>query len=289
MIATILVPVGGGETDRVVCESALLVAATLNAHLEFVHVRVRAPEAALHTPHIGFAVGGALRRALRELDRRGEDRAERASRIVRELCAARGIPMVDRPRESTMVSARCRQEDGDALERLLAHARHHDLHVMARTETSDGLPAKRLETLLLESGRPLLLIPPTCSIERLDTMMICWKETSSSVRAVSAAMPLLTKAKRVIVVNVIEEAGLPASSVGDVVNHLLWHGVAAECQIRSRNGESISEVLFHVAHEEKADLMIMGAYGHSPLREAIFGGCTRTAIEAAGIPILLMH
>ena len=78
MIATILVPVGGGETDRVVCESALLLAGTLNAHLEFVHVRVRAPEAALHTPHIGFAVGGGLRRALRELDRRGEHRAERA-------------------------------------------------------------------------------------------------------------------------------------------------------------------------------------------------------------------
>jgi nucleotide-binding universal stress UspA family protein len=288
MIATILVPVGGGETDRVVCESALLVARTLNAHLEFVHVRVRASEAALHTPHFGFAVGAGLRRALRELDRRGEDRAERASRIVLELCAACGIPMVDRPPGSTMVSARWREEDGDALERLLAHARHHDLLIMARPETSDGLPARRLEKLLLESGRPLLLVSPTCSIGRLGTIIVCWRETSDSARAVSAAMPLLTKAKRVIVLTVMEEAS-SSRSLDDVVNNLLWHGVAAECQIRPRNAQSVSEILFRVAHEEKGDLMIMGAYGRSPLHESIFGGCTRTALEAADIPILLMH
>ena len=288
MIATILVPVGGGETDRVVCESALLLAGTLNAHLEFVHVRVRAPQAALHTPHIGFAVGGGLRRALRELDQRGEHRAERASRIVLELCAARGIPMVDRPHGSTMVSAHWREEDGDALERLLAHARHHDLFIMARPETSDGLPARRLERLLLESGRPLLLVPPTCSIERLDTIIVCWRETSDAARAVSAAMPLLRKARRVIVLSVIEEAGA-SGSVDHVVNNLLWHGVAAECQIQLRIGQSIIEALFRVAREEKIDLMIMGAYGQSPLRESIFGGCTRTVIEGADVPVFLMH
>jgi len=289
MIAKILVPVGGGEADRVVCESALLVASALNAHLEFVHVRIRAPEAALHTPHMGFAVGGALRCALRDLDRRAEDRAERASRIVRELCVARGIHIVDQPHGSTVVSARWRLEDGDALERLLAHSRHNDLFVMARTATSDGLPAKRLEKLLLGSGRPLLLVSPTCSIETLGTMMVCWRETSDSARAVSAAMPLLTKAKRVIVVSVTHETNSLSSSADDVVDHLSWHGIAAECQIRPRIGQSISEALFRVAREEKVDLMIMGAYGQSPLRESIFGGCTRTAIEAADIPVFLMH
>jgi nucleotide-binding universal stress UspA family protein len=188
-----------------------------------------------------------------------------------------------------MVSARWQQEDGDALERLLSHSRHHDLYVMARTETSDGLPGNRLEKLLLESGRPLLLIPPTCSIERLGTIIVCWRETSDSARAVSAAMPLLTKANRVVVVSVAEEASSLSSSVDDVVNHLLWHGAAAASQIRPRIGGSISEILFRVAQEEKADLMIMGAYGRSPLRESIFGGCTRSAIEAADLPIFLMH
>jgi nucleotide-binding universal stress UspA family protein len=100
-------------------------------------------------------------------------------------------------------------------------------------------------------------------------------------------MPLLTKAKRVVVVSVTEEA--LSSSVDGVVNHLLWHGAAAESQIRPRIGGSISEILFRVAQEEKADLMIMGAYGRSPLRESIFGGCTKSAIEAADLPIFLMH
>jgi nucleotide-binding universal stress UspA family protein len=188
-----------------------------------------------------------------------------------------------------MVSARWRLEDGDALERLLTHSRHHDLYVMARTEAPDGLPAKRLEKLLLESGLPLLLVPPARSIERLGTILVCWRETPDSARAVSAAMPLLTKAKRVVVVSVMEETSSLSSSVDDVVNHLLWHGIAAECQIRPRIGQSISEALFRVAREEKIDLMIMGAYGHSPLRESIFGGCTRTVIEAGDVPVFLMH
>jgi nucleotide-binding universal stress UspA family protein len=119
--------------------------------------------------------------------------------------------------------------------------------------------------------------------------MVCWKETSDSARAVSAAMPLLTKAKRVIVVNIAEETNSLSSSVDDVVNHLSWHGIAAECQIRPPIGQSISEALFRVAREEKVDLMIMGAYGQSPLRESIFGGCTRTVIEAADVPVFLMH
>ena len=139
------------------------------------------------------------------------------------------------------------------------------------------------------SGRPLLLVPLTCSIERLDTIIVCWRETSDSARAVSAAMPLLTKAKRVIVVSVTEETISLSSSVNDVVTHLSWHGVAAECQIRPRVGQSIGEALFCLAREEKVDLMIMGAYGRSPLRESIFGGCTRTAIETADVPVFLMH
>jgi nucleotide-binding universal stress UspA family protein len=101
-------------------------------------------------------------------------------------------------------------------------------------------------------------------------------------------MPLLRKARRVIVLSVIEEAGA-SGSVDHVVNNLLWHGVAAECQIQLRIGQSIIEALFRVAREEKIDLMIMGAYGQSPLRESIFGGCTRTVIEGADVPVFLMH
>ena len=289
MIATILVPVGGGESDQVVFEAAFAVATTLNAHLDFMHVRIGAPEAALHTPHIGFAMGGALANALKDLAWRGEDRAEAGLQNVRAFCAAHGIMMVDKPCASRVVTARWREEDGDALQRLLSASRHNDLAVMARAVKPDGLPAKRLEKLLLESGRPIIIVPPDRPMKKLGTTMVCWRETSDAARAVSAAMLLLVKAQRVIVVSVTEDAIAGAAAANDVVQQLAWHGVKSDFRLLPRGGRATSEVLFRAAREEKADLMIMGAYGRGRMREALFGGCTQTAIEAADIPIFLMH
>jgi len=289
MIATILVPVGGGESDQVVFETAFAVATAVNAHLDFMHVRIGAPEAALHTPHIGFAMGGALANALKDLAWRSGDRAEAGLQNVRAFCAAHGIVMGDKPCASSVVTARWREEDGNALKRLLTASRHNDLAVMARAVKPDGLPAKRLEKLLLESGRPIIIVPPDRPMRKLGTTVVCWRETSDAARAVSAAMPLLVKAQRVIVVSVTEDGIARAAAADDVVHQLAWHGVKADFRLLPRDGRATSEVLFRVAREEKADLMIMGAYGHSRMREALFGGCTQTAIEAADIAVFLMH
>jgi nucleotide-binding universal stress UspA family protein len=289
MIATILVPVGGAESDQVVFDTAFAVATALNAHLDFVHVRIGAVEAALHTPHVGFAMGGALANALKDLAWRSEDRAEAGLQNVRAFCAAHGIVMVDKPYASRVVTARWREEDGDALHRLLSASWHNDLAVMARAAKPDGLPAKRLEKLLLESGRPIIIVPSDRPLKKLGTTMVCWRETSDAARAVSAAMPLLVKAQRVIVVSVTEDGIARAAGADDVVHHLAWHGVTVDFRLLPRGGRATIEVLFRVAREEKIDLMIMGAYGHGRMREALFGGCTQTAIEAADIPIFLMH
>lgn len=289
MIATILVPVGGSESDQIVFETAFAVATTLDAHLDFMHVRIGAPEAALHTPHIGYAMGGALANALRDLAWRGDDRAEAGLQNVRAFCAAHGIVMVDKPCASRVVTARWREEDGDALQRLLRASRHNDLAVMARAMKPDGLPAKRLEKLLLESGRPIIIVPPDRPMKKLGTTMVCWRETSDAARAVSAAMPLLVKAQRVIVVSVTEDEIAGAAAADHVVQQLAWHGVKADFRLFPRGGRATSEVLSRVAREEKADLMIMGAYGRGRMREALFGGCTQTAIDAADIPVFLMH
>ena len=289
MIKTILVPVGGGDADEAVFETALTVARPLLAHLEFLHVHVRPGEAAHHTPHVDFARGAALRNALQDLGDKAATRAAEAARHVSEFCARWKIDMVDKPRAAHAVTARWRQEEGDALQHLLSHARHNDLVIMARAAKSDGLPADRLETLLLQCGRPLLIVPAKRPLARLDTAMVCWKETPDAARAVSAAMPLLTSARRVVVVGV-EEGGAPRPGALDaVVDQFAWHGIDAESQALTRDGRSTIEVLVASARERKADLMVMGGYGHGPAREALFGGCTQAVIEAADIPVLLVH
>ena len=287
---TILVPVGGSEADALVLETALAVARPLSAHLELLHVRVAVADAAVHTPHLEFARGAGLGSALDALGSKCQRRSEAAENHVRDFCAKHAIEMVETPVPAPSVTARWRRDEGEAMQRLLFHARHHDLIVMARPAVLDGLSPDRLETLVMGCGRPLLIAATGAPMRALDTAMVCWKETCDAARAVSAAMPLIAKARRVVVVSVGEDGGetLP-DAVEEVVRELAWNGIAAEAQILARDGRSTADVLFAAAASHEVDLMVMGAYGHRHLREALFGGCTQSAIEGAHCPVFLMH
>jgi nucleotide-binding universal stress UspA family protein len=284
---TVLVPVGGSDADHSVFEMALAVARLLAAHLDFLHVRVSPSSAALNTPHMDYVIGA--RRALNDLQVQTERRRFAAEGNVKAFCSEHGIAMVDKPGVFNMVTARWREEEGDAIQRLLLHGRHSDLIVMARPTQSDALPANRLEILLLQCGRPLLIVPTRPAQAALATAMVCWKETSDAARAVSAAMPLLTRVKRVIIVSIREDAAPEPGAVEDLVGQMAWHGLNCESQILPRDGKSTADVLFSVAENFAVDVMVMGGYGHSHAREVLFGGCTQAAIETANIPILLMH
>lgn len=289
MIKTILVPVGGSDADHTVLETARTLATAMLAHIEFLHIRVGPGEASLHTPHVDFARGAALRNALRELHEMAASRAALAESHVRDFCARANMELVERPRNSHALTARWRLEEGDALERLVFHMRHNDLIVMTRPAQTDGLPADRLETLLLHGGRPLLIAPSGIGMSTLGTAMVCWKESPNAARALSAAMPLLTTAPRVIVLGIREGEGPEPGVMEDLVNQLAWHGINAECLIRARDGKSTAEVLLATAKSQGVDLMVMGGYGHSHARETLFGGCTQAALQVAQTAIFLMH
>lgn len=173
--------------------------------------------------------------------------------------------------------------------RLLFHARHNDLVVMARATKLDGLPPDRLETLLMGCGRPLLIASAEAPMRSLGTAMVCWKETADAARAVSLAMPLLAKVGRVVVVSVKEDGEAPPDALADLVRQLSWHGIAADAHLLERGELSTADALFAAARSHGADLMVMGAYGRRRLREVLFGGCTQNAIEAAQCPVFLMH
>jgi len=197
--------------------------------------------------------------------------------------------MVETAVPAPTVTARWRQDGGEPMQCLLFHARHHDLVVMARPTGLDGLPPDRLETLVMGCGRPLLIVPTGAPMRALDTAMVCWKEARDAARAVFPAMPLIEKARRVVVVSVGEDEGGLPDAVDEVVRELAWNGIAAEACVLARNGCSTAQVLFAAAASHGVDLMVMGAYGHRHLREVLFGGCTQRAIEGAHCPVFLMH
>ena len=161
----------------------------------------------MHTPHLEFARGAGLGSALDALGSKCQRRSEAAENHVRDFCAKHAIEMVETPVPAPSVTARWRRDEGEAMQRLLFHARHHDLIVMARPAVLDGLSPDRLETLVMGCGRPLLIAATGAPMRALDTAMVCWKETCDAARAVSAAMPLIAKARRVVVVSVGEDGG----------------------------------------------------------------------------------
>jgi len=286
---SILVPIGGSTTDGPVLETALASARPFAAHLQFLHIRVGLGETAQHTPHMAFASGPALRDALEDLEVQTRGRCAAAVEHIHDFCTRSQIELCDAPNRSQAVTASCREEGGSALERVLFHARHNDLVVVGRASKPNGLPPDFLELLILGCGRPVLIAGPAPSPTVTGTIMVCWRESADAARAVTAAAPFLAEAKRVVFAGVVEKNGDAASALNDVVGRFAWHGVPAEIQVITPNGRPVQELLASAAQACAADLIVSGAYGHSRLREVVFGGCTQSFIRHCDRPVLLMH
>ena len=286
---TILVPTGGSDSDGAVFATALAAARPFAAHLDFVHVKIGPGEAAPYAPHVDFARGPALVDALDQLGAEAETRAAAAAQHVRALCSTEQIVLRDVPARGIGLAASWREETGNAEERLIQHARHHDLVVMARARKSNGLPPDLIELLLLLGGRPVLLAPSRPPQSLTGTVMVCWRETAEAARALGAAMPFLMRARRVVFAGVDEKHnGLPAA-LADLAAQFSWTGVRADVRIVPAAGGSAAAALASAAEECDADLIVMGAYGRARVREMVFGGCTQSFITHADRPVLMMH
>jgi nucleotide-binding universal stress UspA family protein len=285
---SILVPVGGSETDVPLFETALAAARPISGHLQFVHVHIGAGEAAANMPHTAFAMGPALSNALNDLDAAARTRSTTAAQHFRDFCQQSKIEICDTPAPSKGVTASWHEEEGRALKRILLRARHNDLVVVGRAKKANGLPTDFIEALLLGCGRPVLISNSTPRPTLTGTIMVCWKETAEAARAVSAAMPFLTRADRVVVVSIAENEDL-TEATGDVARQLAWNGVRAETRIIAPSAVVVPELLASAAQDYNADLVVLGAYGHSRMRDVLFGSCTHSVIRTADRPVLLMH
>jgi nucleotide-binding universal stress UspA family protein len=286
---TILVLTGGSDTDTAVYDTALAAARPLCAHLEFLHIRLSAGQAAEFTPHVEFATGAGLRDALDRLQAEAEARAAVAAGHFRRFCEAEAIEIADTPSRSPEVSASWREESDDAVERMMLRARHNDLVVLGRSSRAHGLPPALVELLLVGCGRPVLMAPPRARHSLTGTVLVCWKETAAAARALGAALPLLSKGKRVVIVNVDEGAEGSLDDIRDVARQLAWHGISAEFIWMPAEGSTAAEQLEFAAAQYDADLLVMGGYGHGTAREMVFGGCTRHFLDHSERPVLLMH
>lgn len=285
----ILVLAGGNDSDNAVFTAALGAARLLGAHLEFFHVQVDPNEAVLWQPHAEFARGSAMRDMMQRLETACIMRTAVARDDFFNFCELHGISIIDEPRCDGRVTASWREEIGEADRILMFCARHYDLVVLGRPTGPNGLPPDLLERLLLGCGRPVLIASPQVTGPLLGTVMICWKETAEAARAVGTAMPLLVKAERVVLAGVEENDLSLADGLTDLAHQLAWHGVKTKIEFVPGTAGATGETLMAIARSYDANLVVMGAYGHSRAREIVFGGFTRTVLESAEVPVLMMH
>jgi nucleotide-binding universal stress UspA family protein len=285
---TILGLVGGGDRDEIIFRTALAAAVPLSAHLDFLHVHVSAGKAARYN-RVEFAMGDALRHVLDRLETKAKSFSEIAADHVRKFCASSKIEICDTPVNRKNVTASFREEKDAAIERLTYHARHSDLIVLGRAKQTQGLAPDTLEYLVLNCGRPVLVAATAAPQTLTGTVMVCWKESVNAARAVAAAAPFLTNARRVVLASVTERDEDGIEAVHDLARQFAWNGISTEVQVIPANDSGIPGLLSAAADDCGADLVIMGAYGHSRVRGLFFGSCTETILRDADRPILLMH
>ncbi len=180
---------------------------------------------------------------------------------------------------------------GGAIGREMSSMAHTaDLFLATRLYGHElGLP-EPLEAVLFDGGRACLFVPPAARPRSIDTVMIAWRDTREAARALAEAMPFIEKAKNVHVVMVGQQSdngGTDTSGTG-VVAHLKRHDITARLTTLSPKTD-VAGVLLEEAGRLKADLIVMGGYGHSRFREWVLGGVTRDVLELAQVPVLVAH
>jgi nucleotide-binding universal stress UspA family protein len=287
MIKTILVPASGSSSDETVFVTALAAAKPCSAHLQFYHVRMSEDIAALRTPHLDFCVGSGLTAGLGKVGQNVTALSSQAGAHVRSFCSKHKLLMDDRPARIETVCASYLEEVNEEHERLLTQARHSDLVILGRPRHLDYMPSILIEDLLVGSGRPIIIAPSAPPASPLfKTIIIGWKESAESARAVAAAQPYLEQADRVILLHVVEDETSQPKALTHLAQQLKWHGVSAEARVVPNGKNGVSQLLRQAA-ELSADLLVVGAFGHSRVRELVFGGVTRSLIDEANVPVFM--
>jgi nucleotide-binding universal stress UspA family protein len=287
MIKTILVPATASDADSSVFASAATVARAFGAHLDFLHVRFDTTE--LAAAMISEDAAPATARGLfDQLEEEADQREQRAEQSFRELCQRERIQISGTPANFSAPSAQWHRETGSEAGWIADYGRSADLLILGRPPARSAVSSALLEAALLECGRPLFIPGETPVAAFPETIAIAWKETPEAARALAAAMPFLAKAKRITILLVEEEPERTAEEEPRIANNLRWHGFQVSVRRLKPGAKTAPETLLAAARDD-ATLLVMGGYGHSRLREWIFGGFTRRVLSNAPLPVLMMH
>jgi nucleotide-binding universal stress UspA family protein len=282
MIKDVIVHLDGSSTDEERLQHAEIFASASQAHLTGLLTNPL-PDFSTLVPMDGGAaaaeiLSGLEEDALRQGDLMQQRLAERFSRLAvpNEIRRLNGTP-------------------GQLPGLAASEARWSDLFIAGQPYQGNGASQwdALFEAVLFEGGRGVLVVPPgRPPADAIRRVVVCWRDTRESARAVAEALPIIEKSARTIILLVDPEdtSGRDGSaSSSDIAKHLDRHGARIEVSIADSNGRNVSDVILEQATRASADLIVMGGYGHSRAREWMIGGATRDMLNSSSFPILMAH
>jgi nucleotide-binding universal stress UspA family protein len=234
--------------------------------------------------HLGYYDPALLDPFFRELRAQAQEVSDKEREAFEHAASLRGL------------SAEWRVVDEGPQSDPALHARYVDLTILGQLDPDRGdvdLVRPRPEHVTLASGRPILVVPYAGRFETVGRrVLIGWNATREATRAVNDAMPLLAAAEMVTVLTIDAREGPDAHGElpgADISLHLARHDVKAEVERTVSAGIPAGEVLLSRAADLGADLLVIGAYGHSRVRELLLGGATRSILQSMTVPVLMSH
>ena len=285
---SILVPFYDEKSAEAAFRAAALIAKEGKAHLSVVHMRARP----VPPTDVFFPLGGVSTEFTENFQKAEDLLADTLNALFTKLCEKGAVSVlnIEGRTDAAGVTASWTDVEGDLLTDYAQLATACDLSVLAAAG-DDASPLEECiaESLLFQSGRPVLMCPASGLASAPEKIVVAWNGSQEASRAVTASLELLKSAKDV---NVISVRKTDASYINtdEITTYLRLHGVnAARAKIEVTGDESVNARLDKEIREEKPDLLVMGAYSHSRWRQAVLGGFTRHMIHEAKLPVLMTH
>ncbi len=283
-IRKLLLPLTGTAAGESALATALTVARMWNAHVTALHVRVDSRDVA---PLAGEGLSGAMiEEMMSATEKESAERARAVHDMFDRFVASHSVTVEEARHGADHATASYAAVTGREEDIVAQQARLADLTIVPHPESGDDVSSSdALHAVLFDSGRPVMIAPHQPPAAVGTRVCVAWNGTAESASAVTAALPWLKRAAavRVLTAEGYQRRG-PAAQ--DLAEYLALHGVSTDIAAFQSDG-TVGGGLLKAASDFGADLLCMGAYSHSRLRQLILGGVTRVVLEKSNLPVLM--
>ena len=275
------------QTRQSVLDTAYLIAGNFGAHIDVAFMKYM-PFSYADTA--GDEMSLQIASDLRDNKNDSLEKAEAEMRAVfDDFVRTRDVTLSSRPLATVEPTASWISMEGHPADIVCELGGAQDLIVIGQPHDPQSMGRITTEAALFSTGRPVIIAPPDSPVKIGETVLIAWNRGAQAARAFHAAKGLLLdRAQRVRILSITTGAkqGPPAH---EIAANLDWHGIEADVVELSPDYRSVGEVLLAEASAINADLLVMGAFSHSRLRQLILGGVTKFVFEQATLPVLMAH